>query len=234
MNRHILIKDLQIFWQHPRLLCKKLALITYKAFTVSRQVTQRMGHYHGLSPDTSIDVATPFHVIAKIYDYLGNRLQNHTFVDLGCGYGELLWYANLVKKVPAIGVEANPAIASVARRMAKNESQIAIFTQKIPPPRPWGTPPQRGIKNQYSKGGSPLTNNPLLAKGEQGVYYLSWTCFSDTDRYTIRTWLRQTLQPGDIIATSTHPIMDSQFLLLHRFQTWFSWGEGTVYISQRV
>lgn len=204
--------DLKVFCRYPFLAVMTLCFGVYKMLTVSDPFSRRVGSAYGLTPQAALEIATPFHVMACVYDYLGESVRHLPFVDLGCGYGTLLWYVAMRNVPVVVGIEKNPAVAEVARRWVN----LRFFGKAV-------FPSCARVHIMQSDA----CEMPLY----QGVYWLGWTGFSDAERQTMTLALRQ-LPMGAMVATTTHPINGDFVVLMHRFRTSFFWGVGTVYLYE--
>lgn len=204
--------DLKIFCCHPRLAIMTLFFGGYKMLMVSDPFARRVGQSYGLTPNAALEIATPFHVISRLYMYLDEDLWHRPFVDLGCGYGGLLWYVAMRGVPVVVGIEKNPAVAEVARRWGA----LTFFGRPM-------FPSCACVQIMQSDACEMPRHN--------GVYWLGWTGFSDEERDAMTAALRQ-LPVGATIATTTHPINGDFVVLVHRFRASFFWGVGTVYIYE--
>jgi SAM-dependent methyltransferase len=210
-----LVLDCRVFCRYPRLFVLKISFLCYKLFTVSDIFFRRVGRIHGLSEAAALEISTPVSVLDRVYSYLGASVDGFSFVDLGCGYGDLLWYAFLVRGCDVVGVEANPAVVSVVRGYVD-------FWQRLQKKDPL-------MCARVHIVSSNLADMPLL----EAVYWLSWTGFSTEERAAACAALRL-LPEGAVVVTTTYPVNKPFASLQHRFEVPFFWGVGTVYIYEIV
>ena len=206
--------DLKVWRRHPALAVMTLLFGAYKLLTVSDLFARRVGRAYGLTSTAALEIATPFHIIARLYGYLDEGARDRPFVDLGCGYGSLLWYVAMRGVPVVVGIEKNPAVAEVARRWVG----LTLFGRQLFP---------SCARVQI------IQSDACEMPPHNGVYWLGWTGFSDEERDAMTVALRQ-LPVGATVATTTHPINGDFVVLSHRFRDAFFWGLGTVYIYEVV
>jgi len=207
--------DLKIYCKYPRLFLIKLLLCWYKFFSVSDAFSRRVGRAYGMTSAAALEISTPLHVISRVYDYLGNAADSLAFVDLGCGYGDLLGYVAMTHSVSVFGVEKNPAVAEIAHRWVSH----TFFSHAI------GAPSCARVHILVGD----IHEMPCVL----GVYWLSWTGFSEAERKGIESELCR-IPVGSVIVTTTYPIVGDFVRLTHRFRAEFFWGLGTVSVYDVV
>ena len=208
------LRELHLFWKRPVLAWMTFLFWGYRFFVASDGFSRRVGQRHGLTPRASLEIATPMAVLAQVYDYLGDTVLGRPFIDLGCGYGGLLWYVAMTGPSEVIGIEKNPEIAAVARGCAA----LKVGGRRLFP----------SCARVHIMSGDACD---MLVR--VGVYWLGWTGFSEDERSRLIVAL-SSLPMGAIVVTTTHPIGGGAFLLRHRFRTAFFWGMGTVYVYERA
>lgn len=203
------LRDCVLCMRHPRVWVFSMCVAVYRWLVVSDMFVRRVGVAHGLSDYASLAVRTPFSVIQQIYACLGVASKGLVFVDMGSGYGSLLWYTAGVFRVPVIGVEKNPAIAAEATRFLNWAVRVFGLSER-------------------SEVVPRLTDLDI----PKCVCWVAWTTFSVAERQGVVAELL-VLPVGSFVATATYGIGDARFLLYHRFQVRFFWGVGCVYVYER-
>jgi hypothetical protein len=209
-----LLLDARIFYRYPKLLIVTAFLRIYHFFVVSDSFSRRVGRLYGLSAKAALEIGTPFHVLDRVYAYLGDSDDDMPFVDLGCGYGNLLWYVALTRRSVVMGVEKNPVVADVVHRCMLRMTSFEAFSH---------------VRARFNIVVGDVCDMPLC----RGVYWLAWTGFSDAERGAVVDSLKR-LPVGAVVVTTTYPVVGDFVSLQHRFRDSFFWGIGTVYVYEVV
>ncbi|MCD6310017.1 MAG: class I SAM-dependent methyltransferase [Candidatus Eremiobacteraeota bacterium] len=168
------------------------------------QIIERRALHLPVSPDELVYGETPLFTLDRIFKKIGLNKKDH-FLDLGCGRGIPVIFANLRYRCKATGIEIVPELLEQARTLARIMHINDVHF------RPGD------IKKESLDEGS--------------VYMICGTTFHSTTLEIVGKKLTKISEPVRVISLSS-PLPGLQVIDKERLP--FSWGKATVYYQDNV
>ncbi len=206
---HLWILNLFYYMQHIQLLRLDAILLMYYRLHYSSGKHRYEKTKTPFSGEELTYGETSFLALAKAIDCIPKIQRKHRFIDLGCGRGRLVFFANIHFGMPAIGIDILPTYIKVATQLAKR----------------FNLPDCRFANANF------LNDDFKLPAGS--IYFIAGTCLSGSSWKTLIRKLQAIPERAYTISTSI-PIHAPEFKPIQKLVVPFSWGKGTLYIQQKV
>jgi len=206
VNMAMSVRSWPSYIRSPKQLSIDLTLLNYYQFhyPISKQKTEKKATK--LSESDLIEGKTPYFTFDKILKKISPK-PNSIFVDIGCGHGHLVFYANQAYRLRSIGLEVISSYVRVAQNLTTRHKLKGLkFIQK------------------------PFWDVNL---GQADIVYSASTTFTKESQKKLFE-MAENLKPGAIVVTLSYPIESKHYKIKSRFTGRFSWGKAQIFIQERT